>query len=207
MPAGAAALPDRPRRRHSPADLALFLRLAERFTDFQAKETKKHADKRLPESISRNAQRLDELLATITVCDLAIGSGAFPVGMMHEIVRARMALAAVEGMPEQTSYQLKRHAIQHSLYGVDLDPGAVEIAKLRLWLSMVVDEDNISDIQPLPNLDYKIMQGNSLLEEFDGVRLLDDKLLQPPNEARESEIAELKSRISSLLAGICPPAW
>ena len=180
------------------ADLVLFLRLAERFTDFQAKETKKHADKRLPESISRNAKRLDELLATITVCDLAIGSGAFAVGMMHEIVRARMALAAVEGMPEQTSYQLKRHAIQHSLYGVDLDPGAVEIAKLRLWLSMVVDEDNITDIQPLPNLDYKIMQGNSLLEEFDGVRLLDDKLLQPPNEARDSEIAGLKSRISSL---------
>jgi methylase of polypeptide subunit release factors len=181
-----------------PTDLALFLRLAERFTDFQAKETKKHADKRLPESISRNAQRLDELLATITVCDLAIGSGAFAVGMMHEIVRARMALAAVEGMPEQTSYRLKRHAIQHSLYGVDLDPGAVEIAKLRLWLSMVVDEDNLSDIQPLPNLDYKIMQGNSLLEEFDGVRLLDDKLLQPPDEARDSEIAGLKSRISSL---------
>jgi type I restriction-modification system DNA methylase subunit len=179
------------------ADLALFLRLAERFTDFQAKETKKHADKRLPESIRNNAARLDELLATITVCDPAIGSGAFPVGMMLEICRARMALAAVEGMPEQTFYHLKRHAIQHSLYGVDLDPGAVEIAKLRLWLSMVVDEDNITDIQPLPNLDYKIMQGNSLLEEFDGVRLLDDKLLQPPAASRESEIADLKNRISA----------
>jgi len=178
-------------------DIALFLRLAERFTDFQAKETKKHADKRLPESIRNNAVRLDELLATITVCDPAIGSGAFPVGMMLEICRARMALAAVEGMPEQTFYHLKRHAIQHSLYGVDLDPGAVEIAKLRLWLSMVVDEDNISDIQPLPNLDYKIMQGNSLLEEFDGVRLLDDKLLQPPATTRESEIADLKIRIST----------
>jgi type I restriction-modification system DNA methylase subunit len=178
------------------ADLALFLRLAERFTDFQAKETKKHADKRLPESIRNNAARLDELLATITVCDPAIGSGAFPVGMMLEICRARMALAAVEGMPEQTFYHLKRHAIQHSLYGVDLDPGAVEIAKLRLWLSMVVDEDNITDIQPLPNLDYKIMQGNSLLEEFDGVRLLDEKLLQPPAASRESEIADLKNRIS-----------
>ena len=85
-----------------------------------------------------------------------------------------------------------------SLLEDDLDPGAVEIAKLRLWLSMVVDEDNITDIQPLPNLDYKIMQGNSLLEEFHGVRLLDEKLLQPPSEARNSEIAELKSRISSL---------
>jgi hypothetical protein len=181
-------------------DLALFLRLAERFADFEAKVTKEHADKRLPDSISRNAARLDELLATIAVCDPAIGSGAFPVGMMHEIVRARMALAAVEGMPAQTFYQLKRHAIHHSLYGVDLDPGAVEIAKLRLWLSMVVDEDEIGDIQPLPNLDYKIMQGNSLLEEFDGIRLLDDKLLQPPDAARETQVAELKARISQLQA-------
>jgi hypothetical protein len=182
------------------SDLALFLRLAERFTDFQAKETKKHADKRLPDSISRNVARLDELLATIAVCDPAIGSGAFPVGMMHEIVRARMALSAVEGMPAQTFYRLKRHAIHHSLYGVDFDPGAVEIAKLRLWLSMVVDEDEIRDIQPLPNLDYKIMQGNSLLEEFDGIRLLDDKLLQPPNAAQGTQVAELKARIAKLQA-------
>ncbi len=214
-------------------DLALFLRLAERFTDFQAKETKKHADKRLPDSISANAARLDELLATIAVCDPAIGSGAFPVGMMHEIVRARVALtpclnggsvspsprlAGAEGpngeragvrcasldelrnpqsanSNDRSPYHLKRHAIQHSLYGVDLDPGAVEIAKLRLWLSMVVDEDNITEIQPLPNLDYKIMQGNSLLEEFDGVRLLDEKLLQPPAVSREEEISEIKARI------------
>ncbi len=182
------------------ADLALFLRLAERFADFQAKATKKHADKRLPETISRSAARLDELLATITVCDPAIGSGAFPVGMMHEIVRARMALAAVEGMPDQTFYALKRHAIHHCLYGVDFDPGAVEIAKLRLWLSMVVDEDELADIQPLPNLDYKIMQGNSLLEEFDGIRLLDDKLLQTPDAAREMEIAEVRARIAALQA-------
>ncbi len=176
-------------------DIALFLRLAERFADFEAKETKKHADKRLPDSISQNAARLDELLATIAVCDPAIGSGAFPVGMMHEIVRARMALAAVEGMPEQTFYQLKRHAIHHSLYGVDFDPGAVEIAKLRLWLSMVVDEDEIGDIQPLPNLDYKIMQGNSLLEEFEGVRLFDERLLtQDVEEGANPRIAEFEDR-------------
>ena len=56
--------------------------IARAITDFQAKDTKKHADKRLPETISRNAKRLDDLLATIAVCDLAIGSGAFAVGMM-----------------------------------------------------------------------------------------------------------------------------
>ena len=63
---------------------------------------------------------------------------------------------------------------------------------------MIVDEDELTDIQPLPNLDYKIMQGNSLLEEFDGVRLLDDKLLQAPDAARQSEITEIKARINSL---------
>jgi methylase of polypeptide subunit release factors len=130
-------------------DLDLFLRLAERFADFEVTETKAHADKLLPDSISQNAAALDDHLAAITVCDPAIGSGAFPVGMMHEIVRARIALtgplekqADVRARKTRTAYALKRDAIQHSLYGVDIDPGAVEIAKLRLWLSMIVDEAN-----------------------------------------------------------------
>ncbi len=115
-------------------------------------------------TIAENAKLLDDVLATIRVCDPAIGSGAFPVGMMTEIVRARNTLTTY--MPDKTgrtNYHFKRHAIQHCLYGVDIDPGAVEIAKLRLWLSLVVDEDDIKQIQPLPNLDYKIVCGNSLL--------------------------------------------
>ena len=63
----------------------------------------------------------------------------------------------------RTIYNFKRHAIQNCLYGVDIDPGAVEIAKLRLWLSLIVDEEDIKQIKPLPNLDYKIVCGNSLL--------------------------------------------
>ena len=66
-------------------------------------------------------------------------------------------------MHDRTPYHFKRHAIQNCLYGVDIDPGAVEIAKLRLWLSLVVDEDDVKQIKPLPNLDYKIVTGNSLL--------------------------------------------
>ena len=182
-------------------ELVVFLRFAERFADFEATETKAHADKRLPEAIGRNAARLDDLLGTIAVCDPAIGSGAFVVGMMHEIVRARMALAAsldkvVSPDPShRTAYAFKRHAIQHSLYGVDEDPGAVEIAKLRLWLSMVVDETDIGDIQPLPNLDYKIMQGNSLLEEFAGIRLFDEGLLQQGQDERPNpRLAHIEER-------------
>jgi type I restriction-modification system DNA methylase subunit len=188
--------------------VVIFLRLAERFADFEARETKNHADKRLPTPISENAALLDELLARITVCDPAIGSGAFPVGMMHEIVRARMALTPVldksrtavviDNISDRSPYSLKRHAIQQSLYGVDEDPGAVEIAKLRLWLSMVVDEDEISEIQPLPNLDYKIMQGNSLLQEFEGVKLLNEQLLTQEDDESHPAVHHIDERLRSI---------
>lgn len=118
---------------------------------------------RLPKSIEEHAQAIDDALRDIIVCDPAIGSGAFPVGMMTEIVRARLALGPYfTDSSERTSYHFKRHAIQTCLYGVDLDHGAVEIAKLRLWLSLVVDEEDIQRIQPLPNLDYKVVTGDSL---------------------------------------------
>ncbi|MCD6284153.1 hypothetical protein J7J12_02775, partial [bacterium] len=83
---------------------------------------------------------------------------------------------------EIDSYELKRHTIQNCLYGVDIDPGAVEIAKLRLWLSLVVDEKDIKRIKPLPNLDYKIMQGNSLIE------LLSEEFLKSSIDQRRIEL-------------------
>lgn len=92
-----------------------------------------------------------------------MGSGAFPVGMMNEIVRARNVLSVFLNDRGRNNYEFKRQCIEHSLYGVDIDSGAVEIAKLRLWLSLLVDEENINNIKPLPNLDYKIVCGNSLL--------------------------------------------
>jgi hypothetical protein len=118
----------------------------------------------LPKAIEEQARVLDEALRNITVCDPAIGSGAFPVGMMTEIVRARIALNPYfSDTVERTAYYFKRHAIQNSLYGADIDGGAVEIAKLRLWLSLMVDEEDVQQINPLPNLDYKVVGGNSLL--------------------------------------------
>ncbi|MGB4979490.1 MAG: class I SAM-dependent DNA methyltransferase, partial [Anaerolineae bacterium] len=95
----------------------------------------------LPASVRRHAAKLDAALAEIKLCDPAIGSGAFPVGMLHEIVQARLALDT-QLKSGRTPYALKRHAIQQSIYGVDIDGGAVEIAKLRLWLSLVVDEES-----------------------------------------------------------------
>jgi type I restriction-modification system DNA methylase subunit len=120
--------------------------------------------RKLPKTIEIHARSIDNKLADIVVCDPAIGSGAFPVGMMHEIVRARLALTPYfNDVSDRSAYYFKRHAIQNCLYGVDIDPIAVEIAKLRLWLSLVVDEEDVKQIKPLPNLDYKVVVGNSLL--------------------------------------------
>jgi hypothetical protein len=119
---------------------------------------------KLPESIRKNAGLVDQKLAEITICDPAVGSGAFPVGVMSEIVKARTILNTfIANKEKRKHFDFKRQCIEHSLYGVDIDSGAVEIAKLRLWLSLVVDEEDIKNIKPLPNLDYKIVCGNSLL--------------------------------------------
>lgn len=113
--------------------------------------------------IRRYAQKIDSLLDQIKICDPAIGSGAFPMGLLLEIYKAKMNLNLTLDPAE-----VKKNIIQNSIYGVDIEKGAVDIARLRFWLSLVVDEE---DPRPLPNLDFKIMQGNSLLESFLGVDL------------------------------------
>ncbi|GKS56550.1 hypothetical protein YTPLAS18_00770 [Nitrospira sp.] len=144
------------------SDIATFVHLGDQISHYEAVETR-YAIK-MPNSIEKHARLIDEKLAEITVCDPAVGSGAFPVGMMAEIVRARSALTPYfNDIHDRTPYHFKRHAIQNCLYGVDIDPGAVEIAKLRLWLSLVVDEQDVKQIKPLPNLDYRVVTGNSLL--------------------------------------------
>ena len=165
----------------------------------------------LSEAIKANAKAINKALENIKICDPAIGSGAFPVCMMNEIVRARIALVESGFLPEakkRTTYEYKRQAIQNSIYGVDIEAGAVEIAKLRLWLSLVVDEENIENIKPLPNLDYKIVQGNSLL----GVErnLFNDNLfrqleeLKPQffNQSIKGEKKRLKKQIDAIIQEI-----
>ncbi|TFH42356.1 MAG: class I SAM-dependent DNA methyltransferase, partial [ANME-2 cluster archaeon] len=135
-------------------------------------------EKYLPASIKKNYSKIDNLLKNIKIVDPAVGSGAFPMGMMNEIVKARSILSWLSLDDKPNYYDLKRETIENCLYGVDIDSSAVDITKLRFWLSLVVDESDIKKIKPLPNLDHKIMCGNSLLEEFEGVKLFDERLLE-----------------------------
>lgn len=87
------------------------------------------------------------------------------MGLLRELYACRKA---IEGIDDETAVGIKTHIIQNNIYGVDIEKGAVDIARLRFWLALIVDEQNP---HALPNMDFKIMQGNSLLEQYEGVDL------------------------------------
>ncbi len=106
---------------------------------------------------------LQHLLSDVKICDPAIGSGAFPMGMLREIFFCRTAPSPSED--SVSAAKIKKEIIQNNIYGVDIEKGAVDIARLRFWLALVVDEDSP---ESLPNLDFKVMQGDSLTESYMG---------------------------------------
>lgn len=136
----------------------------------------------LPGELEPYRENLDRALREVKICDPAIGSGAFPMGLLNELWRCREAISlspvvetqnfASPSMGPSSSTQsraaLKREIIENNIYGVDIERGAIDIARLRFWLSIVVDSE---EPQALPNFDYKFMQGNSLIESFEGVDL------------------------------------
>ena len=135
-----------------------------------------------PSELETYRDTLDRALREVKICDPAIGSGAFPMGLLNELWRCREAISlspvvetqnfASPSMGASSSTlsraALKREIIENNVYGVDIEKGAIDIARLRFWLSIVVDSD---EPEPLPNFDYKFMQGNSLIESFEGVDL------------------------------------
>lgn len=171
----------------------------------------------LSETISANSlNTLHNALCNVKICDPAIGSGAFPMGLLNELFACRMALNGKDGVhtvSTDNAAKIKRQIIQNNIYGVDIEKGAVDIARLRFWLALVVDE---TEPQPLPNLDYKIMQGNSLLESYEGVDLsnimqsddmfvnkaaegLGSKLEEYYNEDNHTTKAKLRAEIDNIV--------
>lgn len=167
-------------------------------------------------------KEIDELLANVKVADLAVGSGAFPLGMLNEIVRARQVLTeylAIEmnGFQKKTfyayerkTYDLKVNTIKNCIFACDIEPSAVDIAKLRLWLSIVIDDEIADDAgngefdvhtkpRQLPNLDCNIICGNSLMDEFMGNKLITESILLN-NVSENSQGSVFQSGVDGLIA-------
>ncbi|MCB0510060.1 MAG: Eco57I restriction-modification methylase domain-containing protein, partial [Bacteroidetes bacterium] len=104
---------------------------------------------------------INDKLESVKICDPAIGSGAFPMGLLQEIFNIR-EIISYETNLEWDAGKIKEEIIQNTIYGVDIEKGAVDIARLRFWLSLVVDKEKP---KALPNLDYKIVVGDSLLSK------------------------------------------
>lgn len=154
---------------------------------------------------------IDDALKSVRVADPAVGSGAFPLGMLNEIVRARenlteymaIGMNAYESrmlhMLDRHPYNLKLNAIQNSIFAVDIEPSAVDIAQLRLWLALVIDDeinpnannplDGHKNPIPLPNLECNILCGNSLMDEFEGIQLINtNEILGTKDETGQQNI-------------------
>lgn len=96
-------------------------------------------------------------LKELKILDPACGSGAFPMGILNEILHLQEKCG-----DDRSHYERKLEILQNCIYGVDIQPMATEITRLRCFLSLIIDED-INDIKPLPNLEFKFISANSLL--------------------------------------------
>lgn len=124
----------------------------------------------VPKMTKEHLEDFGTYIREVRICDPAIGSGAFPMGLLNELVRCRTtinawAIDSYGNMLVGNIAALKAEIIRNNIYGVDIEKGAIDIARLRFWLSIIVDEKTP---EALPNFDYKFMQGNSLIPTFAG---------------------------------------
>ena len=149
---------------------------------------------------------LDQALQNVRIADPAVGSGAFPLGMLNEITRARQNITTYMDITqkirdpkgasreiryrrinERSAHRLKYETIRNCIFAVDIEPSAVDIAQLRLWLALVIDDEinpNATSVLdghrnplPLPNLECNILCGDSLLDTFEGYKLINESAL------------------------------
>ncbi|MDH7554070.1 MAG: Eco57I restriction-modification methylase domain-containing protein [Spirochaetota bacterium] len=172
---------------------------------------------------------LIELIYNLKVVDPAVGSGAFPMGMLHKLVfllqkldpdneqwktmqiedvkrnikDPTLASKFIKQIEEKFAeknddYGRKLYLIEKCLYGVDIQPIAIEIARLRFFISLLVDEkidknkENYG-IEPLPNLDFKLIQGNSLINSFHDIDLRYNESIQALREKLNPKITKLET--------------
>ena len=174
-----------------------------------------------PKTGVNRLEELDDILANVKVADLAVGSGAFPLGMLNEIVKARETLSAYMSIGlnafqkksfyayNRKPYDLKVNTIKNCIFACDIEPSAVDITKLRLWLSIVIDDEITEDAgngkfdahtkpRQLPNLDCNIICGNSLIDNFHGTDLISESNLLN-NVSADSQISIFQSGVDSLI--------
>jgi hypothetical protein len=125
-------------------------------------------------------------LKRLRVLDPAVGSGAFLLGVLHVLSRIRLTLDP--GNSLETQLRLRKEILRDNLMGIDLNPVAVRLAELRLWLAVVADDPttDIESVTPLPNLDGVVRQGDTLLDPLGAARSFSPNTPFAANEVSQS---------------------
>ena len=116
----------------------------------------------------------NEIIQKVKICDNACGSGAFLLAAaevmlnIYNQINDRLTLGTSE-------IGMRRLIIQNNIFGVDINPNAIEIAKLRLWLWIASSYES-TDVHPLPNIEYNIRIGNSLIGYMDLQKFKEQKI-------------------------------
>ena len=154
--------------------------------DFDANEIKLLVLEQITDRdyIRHHASEIETKLKKVKVLDPAIGSGAFPMGLLHELISVLINLNKSLNTSSNL-YNIKKELIENCIHGVDIDESAVDIAKLRFWLSLIVDAD---EPEPLPNLYFKIMHGNSLVETVDGIDPIPADISEPKTKKAQKQL-------------------
>ncbi len=134
--------------------------------------------KEVRESILRRLVNLKSL-------DPACGSGAFPLGLLNLLVTLHTRLNQAAD-----PYKVKLSILQNNIFGSDIEPMAIEISRLRSWLSLIVEKDGTSEIEPLPNLDFNFVCANSLVELQEADLYTDDSVQLGLEKLRKSYFSE-----------------
>ena len=126
------------------------------------------AEEGLPEALLADtglSEAIDKELRAMKILDPACGSGAFPMGILNRMVNLLERLN-----PTHSHYDLKLHLIEECIYGIDIQTIAIQISKLRFFISLIVEQeaDYSKDVEnygiiPLPNLETKFVAANTLM--------------------------------------------
>ncbi len=126
-------------------------------------------------------ERVIDYLKKMKILDPACGSGAFPMGMMQLLLKIYDRL----GGKKLDTYEYKLEILKNNIFGIDIEPMAVEISRLRAWLSVIVDENDIRKVKPLPNLDFKFVCANSLVPMIQEISMDDIYIEAKLHEIRD----------------------
>ncbi len=167
-------------------------------------------DRAVPLPPALAAEALDKL-AEVSILDPACGSGAFLLGALHALERLHRRLAKLASRSCAKGEVLRRQIIRRNLYGIDINRSALRLCELRLWLAILDATPSGASMEPLPNLDAQVLQGDALLDPMDwaqvGADLRAASELVWQTEALKCDYSKVSAGAKIALRGELEQSW